>query len=316
MLLRPFLSCLAFPGLALWVISKRRESHLRANKLPVTSENPLSEPHQPRHGISPSDPNEVETSFRVLSGKIEKAPDVNQPLLFLAVVTARSYTERRKDVRSSWWQHPSFNDGSAKASFFIGEADPADMSADVVSTALAMEKQAYNDIVDLPIKDTYDNLSRKTGAIFDWFAREKPARFLAKIDDDTFPHFNVLLPSLRTMKSEDVYMGLLFNKGEVQRTGKWAEKVYDRDMFPWYMNGAGYILDSSLVSKIVEMQDRVFLTNEDAGVGLWVSLLGIPEDHYIPVESTEYGCKRQDVFSQNLKIGAMHCMWQSSGCCA
>lgn len=250
--------------------------------------------------------------------RIQQRQGNDEPLLFLAVYTGRGYSDQRVDVRRSWLKHSSLASGTAKSYFFVGEADPADPSADNVTSQLAKEMEMHKDIIELPVIDNYKNLNLKTSALLDWFSRERPARFLAKVDDDTFPHLNLLLPRLHDLTSENVYMGLLFKCAPVSRTGRWAEKSeYTGSMYPWYMQGPAYFLDLSLVEKIVAMQNRTFVTNEDAMVGLWISqlnLTGVPVE-YVPLASSQEGCTPEDYLSQNLPLGAMPAMWERGSCC-
>jgi len=280
--------------------------------------------HPYRFVHSPSSANWAQTE-KVL---LKQGPD--KPLLFLAVMTARGNSDRRKDVQNSWWRHPSLSSGTVKSSFFVGEAEAASGEGDGSSSSssrsssldgadelvLAKEMAANGNFVKLPVPDTYTHLSRKTGAILDWFAREKPARFLVKVDDDTFPHLDRLLPMLHNEKSEDIYMGLLHLCTPVKRSGRWPEAVYKGDIYPEYMNGPAYILSSSLVDKIVSMEDREFLSNEDAGVGVWIDKLtqaGLPVD-YLTVEATVDGCTPTDVLTMGTQLGQMPYMWNHSSC--
>jgi len=239
-------------------------------------------------------------------------------LVFVGVFSAPEYRKRREEVRSSWMSDELITDkfSPVQAKFILGSLEGNPLKA-----KLLLEQQRYGDMVFLPVKDSYEHLPQKTLAFFSWFNRTKdPTYFAMKLDDDTFPNFNLIVPKLETVQSEGnyyAYFGGLQWHGPVQRQGKWAEtKDFKGDTYPAYMAGSGYALSNSLVRSVLEIHHTdpkrlVVLRNEDTTIGNFIH-----QEHfrsfivdYVNVYHDVYGCKDMVMFAMNLWPGEMKCMW-------
>lgn len=241
-------------------------------------------------------------------------------LLYIGVNTAPGNFERRQEIRHSWMQDP-WSKELLEARFMIGRTYPRD---DEVEDALAEEQRAHQDIIRLDVPDTYDSLSNKTLQFLRSFrdGLVPDARFVMKLDDDTFPHVQRLLEVLRKEDSgfQFSYMGYFHRCAQVRRSGKNAEpaSTYAKSVFPTYASGSGYILSSPLARKVVDnWESGTVMRNEDANVGVLVDeemrngLQGEPLD-FREMQATLFGCNKDDVLSMNLEAGEMGCMWQKA----
>lgn len=248
------------------------------------------------------------------------AVESDGPLLFIGVFSAPGYTKRRDEVRASWQQHPLLKNSSGKdkpliaARFVVGEPDGEDERV-----ALAQEMKLHDDMLHLPEhRDTYENLPNKTIAFFHWFVAHDRAAFVMKLDDDTFPNLDRLVPLLleKQRVSPYNYIGSLLWHGPVQGSGKWAEHGrYAEEEYPAYMAGSGYILSTELAKHLDEVnlkEGRLrILTNEDTTIGVFVhqeNFLSITAN-YVHVWSNVWGCSSENYIAMNLFPGELKCMW-------
>lgn len=253
---------------------------------------------------------------RPVGGATAAATEEEPLFLFVGVVTAPGYFLRREYIRKSWMSSPDVGPGRAvEARFFVGEPKPEDVEA------LQKEIDRYDDIVQLPVADSYDNLTAKTLELLRWSVFYKEAKFVMKLDDDTYPNFRNLLPILRSSMAPYSLHGHIFTCAPVLNFTKWAERseVYNQPFYPTYAQGSGYILSYELAKDIGvdRYQDHkaTMLHNEDASVGFWIrrdelvdiNMKGIVYNDLAP-KSTLYGCREGDVLSMNLQVTQMPCM--------
>jgi hypothetical protein len=192
----------------------------------------------------------------------------NHPSL-LVVVTSRLHSlSRRLAIRhtiSRWIK----TDPRVHLLFALG--DGSDLSAQ-------MEAEAFGDILLLELRDTYDNLTNKTFSILRWAESViNYIEFLMKIDDDSFVQFDRLLMMLLSLKSKYLYVGHIFTNSRVikDKNFKYFELDYEGQYYPPYASGSGYVLSSSLITKINNYEAPVRLRNEDVSVGASINSLNV-----------------------------------------
>jgi len=270
-----------------------------------------------RDGAGPSPyPALAEEQRRVLPEKGQGVSASEAPLLFVAIYTGPQYGSRRADIRASWLRHPLLAPGGPVAfRFVVGAVNPVDVS--VADAFEAEVSQFRSQFLRLPIEDGYHQLTNKTFALFSWFAEQRPAPFLMKLDDDSFPHIEKLVNLLERQKQRYAYMGLFTECGEVEYTGKWAESCteFNSSVYPLYAQGPGYILSAELVVEAARSaaSDGRCLVNEDVSVGSWVRIVNASEAtpvHVLPLSSTMNACSPGDFLSLNMNSSAFHCMWE------
>eukprot|EP00448_Togula_jolla_P028679 CAMPEP_0170625388 /NCGR_PEP_ID=MMETSP0224-20130122/30730_1 /TAXON_ID=285029 /ORGANISM="Togula jolla, Strain CCCM 725" /LENGTH=391 /DNA_ID=CAMNT_0010951955 /DNA_START=107 /DNA_END=1282 /DNA_ORIENTATION=- len=249
-----------------------------------------------------------------------KHPDEEDPILFVGVYTAPTEVarERRIEIRQTYWRDKLLkrNGGPIEARFIVGRADEGGDAQNMLEKELAAHPE---DFLQLPVHEGYTNLTAKTLAFLRWFSLNSRARFVLKMDDDTFPHFNAITPVLEATTAKYAHLGLLFPCAPVLKQTKWAENplVWNHSFFPKYMQGSGYFLSAPLAQELsVRRHDQNrarMLNNEDAAVGLWIEMerwdspsFDVDQRH---VSSTLSGCAPKDLVSMNNMPGYMRCYW-------
>mmetsp|Transcript_46027 Transcript_46027/g.99962 ORF Transcript_46027/g.99962 Transcript_46027/m.99962 type:complete len:357 (-) Transcript_46027:51-1121(-) len=199
------------------------------------------------------------------------APTRKTPLLFIGVISAPANSARRADVRASWMKDPLVTDNVlVQTVFVVGQPEPGSQ----VAAALESEQQEHGDILLLPVQDTYEDLTKKTLTFLQWFlgdmlgdegmVRSPGAKYVLKLDDDTYPHLGRLLQLLVTRPDSYTYMGLFHRCAAVKRIGKNAESPEDfgDNLFPTYASGSGYVLSSALARNLIESIAHPSLTRK------------------------------------------------------
>jgi hypothetical protein len=210
---------------------------------------------------------------------------VDQPAirLFVGILSAPSYVERRDAVRSSWLRHVNAESCGSNAfvsvKFFIGGPR---------SAALEREQAEFDDIVfDSAVEEAYLKLLDKTVAMFR-HAVKSPLAFthIVKTDDDCFVSVARLCDDLRRRTSApnvDYYYGFMHNNSFVIRTPgvKFSEpKQTDCQHHLPYASGALYMLTRRLAQFVVENRPRLrSFNNEDVAIGFWLAPLELVRVH-------------------------------------
>eukprot|EP00448_Togula_jolla_P018750 CAMPEP_0170591468 /NCGR_PEP_ID=MMETSP0224-20130122/12421_1 /TAXON_ID=285029 /ORGANISM="Togula jolla, Strain CCCM 725" /LENGTH=177 /DNA_ID=CAMNT_0010915337 /DNA_START=55 /DNA_END=584 /DNA_ORIENTATION=+ len=116
-------------------------------------------------------------------------------LLFIGVNTAPGNVLQRVEVRHSWGQSKYIVGPNPviQYKFAVGWADPNSDDAKL----LEEDNATHGDFLRLPIREGYHNLVNKTIAMLRWFALEGNARYVMKLDVDSFPNFNRIVPLLQ-----------------------------------------------------------------------------------------------------------------------
>lgn len=239
-------------------------------------------------------------------------------LLYIGIMSGPNNTERRREIRNSWFWHRMLQDSTfVAAKFIIGQVDGP--GADGVETRLEKESAIHKDIVRLSVREGYNHLTNKTMHFFKWYSVHHPgSRFAMKLDDDTFPDLDTLVKVAETRDAKYVYMGALMDGGPVQRLGKWAEdpEVFPDEFYPTYAAGSGYILSFALAQELTQaaLHHKIrMLTNEDTTVGVWVHEFA--EEHadegvdFYGLEADVYGCTNGVTLAMQLQEGEQMCMW-------
>jgi len=192
------------------------------------------------------------------------------------------------------------------------------------SADLALQQEVLlhpQDFLHLAVTDHYSNLTQKTLKLLEWFATYSRAMYLLKLDDDSYPHFDTIVPRLRGEDAKYVQLGMLLRCNPVLNDTKWAEEssMWPHSFYPKHMQGSGYFLSADLVQEFVARRtrtppaERISLHNEDATLGVLMELdkqadPGFPV-HLKNVAATISGCGAGDLISMNNLPGYMTCYW-------
>eukprot|EP00448_Togula_jolla_P033113 CAMPEP_0170622746 /NCGR_PEP_ID=MMETSP0224-20130122/29302_1 /TAXON_ID=285029 /ORGANISM="Togula jolla, Strain CCCM 725" /LENGTH=330 /DNA_ID=CAMNT_0010949099 /DNA_START=66 /DNA_END=1058 /DNA_ORIENTATION=- len=242
------------------------------------------------------------------------------PMLLIGVNTAPGNVMQRKEIRQSWMQSPyvAGPDKSVVVKFLVGKPANSDDAK-----LLKQDMIQHKDFVELPIQEGYHNLVNKTIAFFRWFALAGTARYAMKLDDDTYPNFNRLMPLLQLKtenKKQYTYAGDMMMQNKPLLWGKWRQDpaVYNETYYPPYASGPGYLMGADLIQRIFNKNYQAHLAyrldNEDANCGVWVHREGLTglEIDYTNLDAEEEGCRPGVYLAMNMPTGTgnLKCMFE------
>ena len=134
--------------------------------------------------------------------------------VFIGIVTAPSYFERRSAIRQTWVRHlrnAHYHRGLMDAvgfTFFMGRS-----TDNVTQSRIEQEARIHKDILQIDVVDTYFDLARKATAFFHWIVKNCTAvrvDFVLKIDDDVYVNVRMLSSAVVQLSPEENYfMGYL-----------------------------------------------------------------------------------------------------------
>lgn len=256
-------------------------------------------------------------------------------LLFVGVISGPGYFTRRAECRNTWMRIPIVKHGVVEVKFFVGHPDPEKVNH-TQRKRLKEEMRTYGDMIQVPTFDSRGNLSNKTLEYFRWVGlHRKNIYFAMKLDDDTYPRLDLILPVLWHHKLKKkhhaipgklehfVVLGYFHTCAYPRRAGRSAEdpETYRPDWFPKYPQGSGYVLSKDLVQHLAvkhyDVHGANLINNEDANIGVWINRdlhlgrLRSRDVNWVELRSHIHGCVVGDLLSMNLAPGEMGCMWEN-----
>ena len=119
--------------------------------------------------------------------------------VFVVVVSAPSYFEKRHAIRRSW-ERDLKNETirhSVGFAFFLGRTDMG------VEANIEKEYRKHGDVIQVDISDTYNNLSLKSVSILNRVFKFC-VDFLLKVDDDVYVNVRNLVATIRDLSLSDL----------------------------------------------------------------------------------------------------------------
>ncbi|XP_051875764.1 beta-1,3-galactosyltransferase 5-like [Pristis pectinata] len=219
--------------------------------------------------------------FAPLFSQIYEPPPCQQYQdLMVLVTSAPPNIDRRNAIRSTWarrWRRSPF---SWQVVFLVGRATEQGVDAKIRE-----EQDNFQDLLVGNYLDTYRNLTLKVMHGLKWVTSTCRPAYVLKTDDDCFvntdrlPGFLIRDNQIRTR----LYAGSLFpaERREVIRDpgSKWyvSRQDYDKDRYPPYVSGVGYVLSLDAARAILEAAASVRpIPVEDAYVGILAEEADIP----------------------------------------
>ncbi|XP_033726114.1 beta-1,3-galactosyltransferase brn-like [Pecten maximus] len=207
--------------------------------------------------------------------------NTTEPFTLLILVKSSVRNMFMRDaIRETWG---SELDENVKIAFLLGYSP-------LLRDTIAMENDAYNDIIMENFIDAYSNNTLKTIMGFHWAVNECPtANVILFIDDDHLPHMRNIMSYLRSIRPDqldDLYCGYRINKGPVTRggRGRWAipRTVYSHRYWPPYLRGGAFVVSQKIARKFAIAFPYVrFLHVDDSYLGLVSLKLNILPQHDI-----------------------------------
>ena len=134
--------------------------------------------------------------------------------VFIGIVTAPKYFERRNVIRQTWLRHlrdAHYHRGRMDAvgfTFFMGRS-----TDNVTQSRIEEEARLYKDILQIDVVDDYFDLARKATAFFHWVVNNcygVRVDFVLKIDDDVYVNIRMLSSAVGQLSpDENYFMGNL-----------------------------------------------------------------------------------------------------------
>ena len=192
------------------------------------------------------------------------------PLLFIGILSGQKNVLRRLAIRETLFQHPLVLNKLIAVKFFLGCSSPT-------YTSCADEETVYEDIVFiLNHRDAYRQISKKSLAIITYAAKNTEAKFIMKMDDDSFIIPDRLLGSFTCIPKDVSFLWgniAVNNRPERDSSISWylTYEEYSWDFFPPFAFGAGYAVDRKIADFILKNENNLpILPLEDVATGLYV----------------------------------------------
>ncbi|MDA7838759.1 glycosyltransferase family 29 protein [bacterium] len=222
---------------------------------------------------------------------VNKTPDnFNSPPLDIdfavIVLTARDYTDRRIAIRETWGK------GHENIYFIVGHHCPykpaqrkpwvcepknpyiqIDAKYNEEQEALTHKLSQEPNVIVVDMIDVYRNLAEKLKLAYMWVYKHTNAKYILKMDDDSFARVDSVQHWLIHRKAKSKYEIIAggFSGGRPSRSGKWAETKYKPNKYPPWPSGAGHIVSRPVIEYMYNHLDTwVSYQGEDTSLGIWM----------------------------------------------
>ncbi|KAG0002961.1 Beta-1,3-galactosyltransferase 6 [Modicella reniformis] len=202
-------------------------------------------------------------------------------ILILTSWTPKGY-EKRQVVRETTIRLLPQNTAQVAFTykFIIGEAPNARVR-ETMGSKIKAEQDRHDDLLILPVSDTYEDLSLKVFRGLEW-ANKFKFDFLCKTDDDIFVRWDVVARELMELGPTHYYWRGLAYWDILPITNpqnKNIEHQFKLGMFPPFVAGSLYIFSRDVVTLLTYPGPRLFTKNEDQNVGIWLHPYNIKPIH-------------------------------------
>uniref|UniRef100_A0A8C5MEK8 Hexosyltransferase n=1 Tax=Leptobrachium leishanense TaxID=445787 RepID=A0A8C5MEK8_9ANUR len=142
---------------------------------------------------------------------------------------------------------------------------------------LQEESTNFQDIIFVPVVDTYRNVPSKLLHFYSWTVQFTRFEFLLKTDDDCYIDIENMFKMIdhKNLKTTNTWWGNFRLNWAVDRTGKWQELEYLGPAYPAFACGSGYVISQDIVQWLASNSDRLkTYQGEDVSMGIWMSAIG------------------------------------------
>ncbi|KAF8935817.1 hypothetical protein BGZ58_004786 [Dissophora ornata] len=164
--------------------------------------------------------------------------------------------------------------------FILGEA-PSTRARETMGSKIKEEQDRHDDLLILPVSDTYEDLSFKVFRALEWSNKFK-FDFLCKTDDDIFVRWDVVARELMELGPTHYYWrGLAYwdIPPITNPENKNIEHHFKLEVFPPFVAGSLYIFSRDVVTLLTYPGPRLFTKNEDQNIGIWLHSYNIKPIH-------------------------------------
>lgn len=232
-------------------------------------------------------------------------------IFLMIIVTSRSLKEDSREAIRETWAKSLKQESSILLVFVIGCTRSIHLDRDV-----DREARQFPDIIRVSYNEDEKRYGIRRLLHAYRIAVEFQPKYMIKVQDDVYIHLPKLIPWLKSLQSTtSLYAGRVHKKVEVHRDlqskSYVSEQEYPGKTFPDYCSGAFYILSGDLLTKIIQIQNKVpSFDIEDVYIGVVVSRLKVePNDighsvtYISPRTPHEIQSWKNDMFKELLAIG-------------
>ncbi|CAH0557980.1 unnamed protein product [Brassicogethes aeneus] len=276
-----------------------------------------------------------------------KNSKLKDPELVVVILSAPKSAKRRLVLRETWLNLRSSQNVDFKIKHFFAVGDLGLSKS--AKKDLIKEQKKYNDVLILPLYDSYSNLTEKVAKTFHWLNDQYDYglayKFVLKCDDDSFVRLDTLSDEIINVENTylklkelngvsdyirvnlqsntfdknsnlSLYWGYFNGNAKIKSTGKWKENNWIFcDRYLPYAVGGGYVLSKDLITYVAKNIEYLrFYNSEDISVGLWFSsinnILRI-HDVRFDTEWASRGCLNQHIVTHNISERDMKMMYET-----
>lgn len=194
--------------------------------------------------------------------KINLCPNKSIQLIMVIISSPESMANRIC-VRKTWGFYKIKS--QLKIVFLIGKS-----KSQKINYAVYKENKQFKDIIEIDLQENYYGLTYKTVAMLELVSKHcKDAKFLMKLDDDTYLNLPRILRFLANHKNDKrkIYGTLGYEKKPVRdETDKYfvRKDEYSGDVYPDYISGGSYLITSDIISELyITSLNTPYLKYED-----------------------------------------------------
>ncbi|KAF9187396.1 hypothetical protein BGZ50_001974 [Haplosporangium sp. Z 11] len=237
-------------------------------------------------------------------------------ILIISSWAPKSY-QKRKDFRESTLRllPPSSSKFAFTYKFIIGEV-PSARARENMGHKIKEEQEKHDDLLILPVSDTYEDLSYKVFKGLEWSNKFK-FDFLCKTDDDIFVRWDVVAQELMDLGPTHYYWrGLAYwdMAPITNKANKNNEEQYKLGIFPPFVAGSLYIFSRDVVTLLTYPGPRLFTKNEDQNIGIWLHAYNIKPIHDKRIQ--QWDVCENDLIAKHFSdaftpVESMHAMYKN-----
>lgn len=229
-----------------------------------------------------------------LPNKCRRGDEPEDVFLLLVIKSSPKNYEQREVLRKTWAEERSYKGKVIRRVFIIG-TDGSGLEEEKWNKLVMREHQHYNDILQWDFKDSFFNLTLKQILFLEWMDRRCPqARFLLNGDDDVFAHTDNMVEYLQSLKDNNgnkhLFTGHVLKNAYPKRSpdNKYFVPlhVYEKDIYPPYCGGAGYLLSGYTALVIYKISALVkFIPIDDVYMGMCLAEMKLKPDSHMGVKT-------------------------------
>ncbi|KAI9559239.1 hypothetical protein GHT06_016028 [Daphnia sinensis] len=199
------------------------------------------------------------------------------PKLFVAVISAPSYFEKRDIIRQTWLRQLQTDSlvNLVGFGFVIGRTDDRDTQQKIES-----ESSTHGDVLQLDMVDVYYNQTLKVVGLLNWINdRCSGVDFFLKVDDDVYVNTQNLATVVKHLDPAEHSVYGTASDSIVRRDGKFeiSPEVWPWSKYPVYSMGAAVLMPGSTMEPLLAACQTTpyFLFDDTYLIGLCTGKAGI-----------------------------------------